>query len=419
LLAVTPVFARKIFEIRPDGLSMVMWLACLVVLVRALNAGSMSMRRREMLFALSGFLLGSAIMTSQKLLMVMPGFALAMLWYVADDQRQWRIRLLDVALLFAGFALPTLATLGYFWSRGALGAFIYYNLTLNLHWKAQKGPFFLLNHGFDENPILLLFGGLGLILEGFREFRQRAFSAGKLLILCAAALIAGLWEMPVAQEQYYLTFLPLLAIFSARFMIAVASTIGRQHGAWNRGRLQYVIAIVFLGGTTAVMLWAMPDTRWLEASVVLLVAAATALMFRAWSSAGLTVLLCAACLSPYCLARDRFLDDNSSDLKSLRYTIEQTSPSDIMMDGFTGFGVFRPHAYFYWFLHSEIIEMMTDEQMRELLSDFQTGKIAPQYILLDSFLARVLFPIRWYVWDNFRIVPGENHKICKRLPLSP
>jgi hypothetical protein len=102
----------------------------------------------------------------------------------------------------------------------------------------------------------------------------------------------------------------------------------------------------------------------------------------------------------------------------LQYVIEQTSPTDTMMDGFSGIGVFRPHAYFYWFLNAEIAGMMTDEQKRRLPADFQAGKIAPRYIILDYFLARVLFPIRWYVWDNYRVVPGES-MICKRLSLSP
>jgi 4-amino-4-deoxy-L-arabinose transferase-like glycosyltransferase len=424
LLAVAPVFARKTFEIRPDVLALVLWLACLVALVRALSAASLSVRRRAGLFALSGLLLGSAIMTTQKLLMVMPGFALAMLWYVADGQRQWRTRAREVGLQFAGFGVPILATLTYFWSQGALGAFIYFNLTLNLHWKAHQSPYFLLNHGFAENPSLLVFGGLGLILQGFCESRQRAFSVGKLLILSSAALIAGLWEMPVAQEHYYLTFLPLLAIFSARFMVEVAAAVSGEYTAWDRSGLRYVIAIAFLTGTIAILMtrtdriWAHPDTRWLKVSVVLLLAAGTALMFRLRSTAALVVLLCAVCLCPYYLARHRFLDDNSSDLQSLRYVIEKTSPTDTMMDGFTGFGVFRPHAYFYWFLNTEIVEMMTDEQKRQLLADFQTGKIAPRYIILDYFLARVLFPIRWYVWDNFRVVPGEL-LICERLTQPP
>ena len=408
LLAATPVFARKTFEIRPDVLALVLWLGCLVALVRALSAASLSVRRRAVLFALSGLLLGSAIMTTQKLLMVMPAFALAMLWYVAAGQRQWRTRVREVGLQFAGFGVPVLATLGYFWSRGALGAFIYFNLTLNIHWKAHQSPFLLLHEGFAENPSLLVFGGLGLILEGFRESRQRAFSVGKLLILSSAGLIAGLWEMPVAQEQYYLTFLPLLAIFSARFMVAVAAAVSGEYTAWDRSGLRYVIAIAFLSGTIAMlMIWARHGTRGLEVSVVVLLAAGTALMFRSRSEAALAVLLCAVCLCPYYLARERFLDDNSSSLQSLRYAIEETSPTDTMMDGFTGIGVFRPHAYFYWFLHSEIVEMMTDEQRRQLLADFQTGKIAPRYIILDYFLARVLFPIRWFVWGNYRVVPGE------------
>lgn len=408
LLAATPVFARKTFEIRPDVLALVLWLGCLVALVRALSAASLSVRRREVLFALSGLLLGSAIMTTQKLLMVMPAFALAMLWYVAAGQRQWRTRLREVGLQFAGFGVPVLATLGYFWSRGGLGAFIYFNLTLNIHWKAHQSPFLLLHEGFAENPSLLVFGGLGLILEGFRESRQRAFSVGKLLILSSAGLIAGLWEMPVAQEQYYLTFLPLLAIFSARFMVAVAAAVSGEYTAWDRSGLRYVIAIAFLSGTIAMLtIWARHGTRWLEVSVVVLLAAGTALMFRSRSEAALAVLLCAVCLCPYYLARERFLDDNSSSLQSLRFAIEETSPTDTMMDGFTGIGVFRPHAYFYWFLHSEIVEMMTDEQRRQLLADFQTGKIAPRYIILDYFLARVLFPIRWFVWGNYRVVPGE------------
>lgn len=426
MLAVTPMFARKTFEIRPDVLALVLWLACLVALVRALSAASPSLRRRAMLFALSGLLLGSAIMSSQKLLMVMPGLALAMLWYVADGQRQWPVRVREVALQFAGFAVPILATLGYFWSRGALGPFVYFNLTLNLHWKAPDySPLFLVNHGFAENPSLLVFGGLGLILEVFREFRQRAFSAGKLLILCTAALIAGLWEMPVAQEQYYLSFLPLLAIFSASFLIGVATAVSGEYAALNRSWLRYLIALAFLTGTIAILMtrpdriWAHPDTRWMKVSVVILLTGGTALMFRSRSSAAaLALLLCAVCLCPYYLARVRFLDNDSSELRSLRYAIEQTSPTDTMMDGFTGIGVFRPHAYFYWFLNTEIVEMMPDAQRHQLLAGFQAGKIAPRYIILDYFLARVLFPIRWYIWGNYRVVPGES-MICERLPLSP
>lgn len=423
MLAVDPVFARKTFEIRPDVPALVMWLACLVVLVHALSVASLSARRRTVLFALSGLLLGSAIMTSQKLLTVMPGFALAMLWYVAAGQGQWWTRVREVELQFAGFAAPVLATLGYFWSRGALADFLYYNFTLNMHWTAHRPPsflFFLRNHQFSENPILLVFGGLGLILEAFRESQQREFSVGKLLILSSVALIAGLWELPIAQEQYYLTFLPLLAIFSARFMIAVATVVSGKYSAWDRSGLRYMIAIAFLGGTIALLMtrhdwiWAHPEARWLKESVVLLLVVGTVLMLRARSAAALTVLLCAVCICPYYLARVQFLEVNTKELQSLRYTIEKTSPTDTMMDGFSGIGVFRPHAYFYWYLDPEIFAMMTDEQKRQLLADLQTGKLAPRYLIMDSFLDDVLSPIRWYVSSNFSMVQHQPYAALLR-----
>lgn len=408
LLATTPVFARKTFEIRPDVLALVLWLGCLVALVRALSAPSLSARRRAMLFGLSGLLLGSAIMSTQKVLMVMPAFALAMLWYVAAGQGDWRTRVREVGLQFAGFGMPILATLGYFWSRGALGAFIYFNLILNLHWKFHQSPFVLLNKGFAENPILLVFAALGLILEGFRESRQRTFSVGKLLILCAAGSIAALWEMPIAEEQYYLTFLPLLAIFSASLMVAVAAAVSGEYAGWNRRGLRYVIAVTFFGGTIAtLMIWANPGTRWLEVSVVLMLAAGTGLMLRSSSDAALAVVLCAVCLWPYSLACEEFLVDNALSLQQLRYAIEETSPTDTMMDGRTGIGVFRPHAYFYWFMNSGVLAMMTDEQRSRLLADLQTGKIAPRYLLLDEYLARALRRIPWFVFGNYLRVPSE------------
>jgi hypothetical protein len=226
--------------------------------------------------------------------------------------------------------------------------------------------------------------------------------------------------VPILQEQYYLTFLPLLAIFSARFMIAVATVVSGKYSARDRSGLRYMIAIAFLGGTIALLMtrhdwiWAHPDLRWLKESVVLLLVAGTVLMLRAQSAAALTVLLCAVCICPYYLARVQFLEVNTNELQSLRYAIEKTSPTDTMMDGFSGIGVFRPHAYFYWYLDPEIIGMMTDEQKRQLLADLQTGKLAPRYLIMDSFLDDVLSPIRSYVSSNFSMVQHQPYAALLR-----
>jgi len=77
------------------------------------------------------------------------------------------------------------------------------------------------------------------------------------------------------------------------------------------------------------------------------------------------------------------------------------------MDGWTGIGVFRPHAYFYWFLHAEILAMMSGEQRDELLTGLQSGTIAPRYILLDDDLMSVSARILWFVSSNYQPVAGE------------
>ncbi len=95
LLVTTAVFARRTIEIRPDVLAMVLWLGCLLALVRAVSDDALTAASAPALFALSGALLGGAIMTNQKLLMAMPAFALAMLWYLVAGKGEWKARLRD------------------------------------------------------------------------------------------------------------------------------------------------------------------------------------------------------------------------------------------------------------------------------------------------------------------------------------
>jgi hypothetical protein len=58
--------------------------------------------------------------------------------------------------------------------------------------------------------------------------------------------------------------------------------------------------------------------------------------------------------------------------------------------------------------------MMTDEQKRQLLADLQTGKLAPRYLIMDSFLDDVLSPIRWYVSSNFSMVQHQPYAALLR-----
>jgi len=406
LLATYTVFAYKTSEIRPDVLALVLWLGCLVALMLALSKPTLSTHRRAMLFALSGALLGGAIMSTQKLLMATPALALAMLWYAAAGDGEWQTRMRQVALLCIGFAMPVLATLGYFWSRGALGAFINCNLLMNLHWQLHRPPSRLFHSELNQSPAVLIFGGLALVWAGWREFRQRGFSAGKLMILVTIGPIAGLWAMPVAQEQYNLTFLPLLAILAGALMVAAADAIRADALRSENGTRRHLIAAGFLG-IGAIALLGPHGPLWLKLGSVALLAAGIALMIGARTEAALAIVLCALCLPPYCVTRNAFLIDNAETLKTLHYVIEKTSPAATMMDGWTGYGVFRPHAYFYWFLHDDMLAMLSHEQRAELFADLQSGKLAPDYIVPGFWMGAVADQMPDFVRNHYRPIPGE------------
>jgi len=71
-------------------------------------------------------------------------------------------------------------------------------------------------------------------------------------------------------------------------------------------------------------------------------------------------------------------------LARLRYILENSTPQDVVMDGFSGLGVFRPHAFFYFFLHDEIRALLEGREMTRLLARLRDGLIAPAWLALDD-----------------------------------
>ena len=99
-------------------------------------------------------------------------------------------------------------------------------------------------------------------------------------------------------------------------------------------------------------------------------------------------------------------------LEQIRYIVENTAPSDTVLDGFSGTGVFRPSAYFYWALPWNITASLTDKIKQDLLSNLRSGAIAPALILLDRDLDRFSPNIRGFVEQRYEPI-GIGH-IWKR-----
>jgi len=111
---------------------------------------------------------------------------------------------------------------------------------------------------------------------------------------------------------------------------------------------------------------------------------------------------------PVLLGRPAAVEDkNTPQLQLIRYVQEHTKPTDTLLDGWTGLGVFRPHAFYYSFFHSEVRAMLTDEDRSELLSGLEKGTISPELVFLDRNLRAVSPSVTAFLKTHYEPVVGD------------
>lgn len=341
-IAGMPTFLDKTIEIRPDVPALLFWLCCLAVLSKALQ------KPRAFLFLISGFCLGAAIMFTQKLLFTLPGVAgTAIIWVLHSGRGEARRKRLTLVCVFAtGLALPMLATWSFFELHSAGQDFFRNNFVLNARWKAAEPPQPFLRYILTDSwPIVLMaLVGVGLLIRDcfatapldksmpFEQKRPRNPDwAGILFLGTAISLLLGLEIIPVAMAQYYLPLLPLVCLFASRFMASMIVRLG------PRFRLTYLLVLL---------------------SIMQISPVSHALKTRYWN--------------------------NSRQLVQLSLVMSHSSCEDLILDGWKGLGVFRPHAWYYYFLHPEIRKMLPAKSLDAFLKDLESGRVVPKIITLDN-----------------------------------
>jgi hypothetical protein len=299
-------------------------------------------RPRE--FIAAGVGVGAAIMCTQKMLFVLPGAMVGLgLWALSK-----RTRFLLVVVFGAFVLLPVGLTGLAFYAQGAGREFVTNNFLLNANWRdTPTGELFKLVR--NSWPVL------ALALWGIRESRLHARlrdpqAQGDLLLVCTMlGLFAGVAVVPVAYRQYYLMPLPIACLLAARSALSLATRA----------------------------------PRWL---VVV----------------GIAVMA----LLPLNALRIEYFRPNDQQLSKLRHVYETTGPMDVVMDGWKGMGVFRPHAFRYFFLHEEIVAMLPPAHLDAYLDDLEAGRIRPKLIAFDENLAALGPRFRRFVDNNYVATDG-------------
>lgn len=405
LLSTSVVYAWKMLEIRPDGPALVLWLGCLVTILPAVDAARLTELKRRSLFILSGLLLGGAVMTEEKMLIAVPGFGLAMLWYLVAGNAPSRKRLLNCLCQSAGFAVPIIATSLFFWAHGALWTFSKH-VFMNLGWKAHFPSYMFVPWVLAQNPFLLLLGSFGLIRSAFDG---TSFSRDRLLLVNTAGAISGVFTLPTPWLQNYLIFLPLLALYAGDLVVRAADRICAFEAASNRVGSRVGGAFVFaLLATMVIVLLSAPAPVAIHLLFAATVLSGTLLLFR-FRAAGLAVLLMAFSMHPIYQMRSKLSSNNEVQLGRLHYVLAKTLPTDTVMDGWSGLGVFRPSAWFYPFVHGDIAAMLSATDRDRLLRGLQSGKIAPKFIFPNEAMLSISRPVAIFLLTHYEPVSGAPY----------
>ena len=325
-----PVVIQKSLEIRPDVPALSFFMGGRWCVVRALDDGRAMMTRLPRFLA-GGACMGAAIMCTQKMLFVLPGAAAALVfWVLSGGRRTWAARCLAVVVLGVGVALPGALT----WTGFALHAggrqFIWNNFLLNAKWKQRPNGHIFTTAETSAPVLLLCLLGSGLVLRKLR--RQRRPPYGDLFLLSTmVGLIAGIRVVPIAYRQYFLMPLAIACLFASRglcFLVGLA----KDHA---RARLTILTTIPLL----------------ILPAIELAIAAT---------------------------------DSDPQQIARLRYVFEHTGPADPVLDGWLGTAVFRPHPLYYFFMHGDLLPMLSEQQRTAYVEALETGRARPALITLDQ-----------------------------------
>jgi 4-amino-4-deoxy-L-arabinose transferase-like glycosyltransferase len=410
-LLATEVYWSVTLEIRPDPLAVAFWLLYLVLFIRAVQPDQKE-HIRKMIFGCSGLCLALAFLTSQKIVYAFPGLAICCCWYVfspsAPETR--RVRFGRLLYQLGGFCVPIIFTGFYFYLRGGFSNFLYYNFVFNAGLK-RFSPYFGLHALAYQNPFLVLLSIAGLLQSILLIFQRSTGRRGDfILVPCTLALLVGLFVIPVPYAQYYLLFLPLVALFAAAFLLESVMRLIELRASltpWQWISAVGFFCIPFI--VFIVLLSREAGTHWpplvVPAYWSFALLGCIALAFIKARTLSLVFLLVALSIPPMIRLHGAITSaDTSPQIDEIRYGIENTKPTDTVMDGFTGTLVFRPHASFFWALPPNVQQRLGDKVKQDLLQDLQAERIAPKLILFDKCLQNLSPGIKGFFENHYEPV---------------
>jgi 4-amino-4-deoxy-L-arabinose transferase-like glycosyltransferase len=425
LLASDMLFFERGFWVLTDVPAVLLTLTSALCLSRAyrVEAGGW--------FFASSSALGSAILFTPKVIYL--GLAVAV-WFAiylgsSRDGGQRIARLRSAGIYLAGGLVPW-GILILLIGLDAMGAFWQSNVVLNLHWKARHWPLPHVRHMLVSNGPLWIAAVAGVFWSTRRMGRRasRWLSRGP-VTLYFVALVVGAARLPVVWEEYFVEVAPYGAILGACALQALGRWLSsRPKMARGSGRpiwqdLAAPALSAMLAGALVYNFYRATEVLTTGvhvlclASVVFLVALVFVLRRterRRWVGTAIVALLLILPLSGE--ATLAIGASNQEHREAVAFVLAQTKPDESVFDGYMGYGVFRPHAYWWWFLHDEVQLMLPAQETGHGIVDALMRR-RPKVVLYDCWIEQLGPPVHDYLRAHYR--PTAYDQIWLRLDSPP
>jgi len=364
LLSTHTFFAQKSIEVRPDVYSTFLLVLALFALIGGLARGSW---RR---LVLGGVLIGLGGFFTPKIVYAAAGTVLGAVVASAPGAGVSPLRARTRVLLAVGLGagLVTAAATLEMARRGMFPGFISDCLVVSSKMSVTDPDRFrrvLSLQTLRENSAFWILGlaGLGVFLR-LRGTALRP--SGAILGFSLVTGLAGLLHIEAPLRQYYLTFLPQVALSGALAFVALLRYVGRR---WSGA------------------------PPWLTLALGL-----------------------AACTLPPGLHLLREQPSKDRQLQVIDRVCELSAEGERVFDCWTGLYLTRLPAYRYFYLNSDVLRLLDRDQLREgLLSSLDNPKV--KVVIVDRFFEVLPVAVRARIQQEFVAVSG--FPLLVRRPAGP
>ncbi|MBD3181825.1 hypothetical protein GF312_06010 [Candidatus Poribacteria bacterium] len=378
-LAYNIMFLEKTLEIRPDLGAVNFWLLALIFTAKGIQSITTAAKRSPVFyFAAAGLAMGTAVMFTQKSLFAFGGLCLSFLWMIFDPRIKATIkRKIQLSAICIAFVMVSIALVCiYFLINKGLWNFINYNFIMNSQWKYKFWPYNYIKRLISQNPFFCIISILGVLIAQFWIYRRdKIYRGSVILVLSSYVLVGGLFIMPVPYRQYYQLFLPLLAIHMGLVFKLLSDIKPRvvitalKDRSIKTSELIFCIIVLIPASIGLYYTLQMAKPVFMESrSIYLLIwgiIAVLAIPLFIINRAKYAMLLISIGIISYPFQQtiDQLKQKNDGQLAAIRYIMDITDENDSVLDGWSGYGFLREHAYRYYFLHYEMKEMLTEKQL--------------------------------------------------------